>query len=189
MKCWIFSKKLYFICIFIQFIFFYFSFFSNYKEIFLLTGKTNFFNLFLSLNPKFACFITKTKNFQIVWVFKDIIKVTTEIKSNLCWLKAFITINSSNYLKLFIKKTYFPRLICWNSSLIIIVYRYVIYFSFMKIKFTNYLIVINIKDPHISCFEPTNNFMFLVKYLEASNLFIKASELVDFLKKKSFIRS
>ena len=57
----------------------------------------------------------------------------------------------------------------------------------MKIKFTYNLIVVYVKDSHITCFEPTNDFMFLVEYLNAGNLFIKTSELVNLLKEESFI--
>ena len=71
--------------------------------------------------------------------------------------------------------------------MIVVVYRIVIDFCFKKIKFTYDLIVVYVKDSHITCFEPTNDFMFLVEYLNAGNLFIKTSELVNLLEEESFI--
>ena len=71
--------------------------------------------------------------------------------------------------------------------MIVVVYRIVIDFCFKKIKFTYDLIVVYVKDSHITCFEATNDFMFLVEYLNAGNLFIKTSELVNLLEEESFI--
>ena len=73
--------------------------------------------------------------------------------------------------------------------MIVVVYRIVIDFCFKKIKFTYDLIVVYVKDSHITCFEATNDFMFIVEYLNAINLFIKTSELVNLLEEESFIRS